>query len=192
MQVAGRLVGENQFRILDYRARHADKLLLPAGELAREQVFLSDDLEPVEAVTNQAYTLFARNVFVREGDLEILENCQVVDQVIALEDKADVGLVQLVALFDAQLVNRLFQKVELPAPRPVEHADDAQQRGLPRARGSHDGDEFAAVDLQRDPAQEKELVWAGLDRFFKIAHSNQGFHRCSASPVLSCAFSSNL
>jgi hypothetical protein len=36
MQIPSGLVGKNQLGAKDYRARHAHKLLLSAGELARE------------------------------------------------------------------------------------------------------------------------------------------------------------
>ena len=48
MQVAGRLVGEDELRLRDHRARDTDELLLPAGELARIEVLLRDDLEAVQ------------------------------------------------------------------------------------------------------------------------------------------------
>ena len=57
VEVAGRLVGEEEFRARDERAGDADELLLAAGELAREEVLLADDLEAVERVRDERRAL---------------------------------------------------------------------------------------------------------------------------------------
>src|SRR6266581_8670248 len=57
MEVAGRLVSKNELRVQDHGTRHSDTLLLSAGKLAREKVFLADDLEAVERIAHQAGTL---------------------------------------------------------------------------------------------------------------------------------------
>ena len=98
VQVAGRLVGEDHLRVRDHRARDADQLLLAARELVRIEILLADDLEAVEDVADHALALLPADVAVRERNLEVLVDRQVVEQVIALEDEADVLLVQLRAL----------------------------------------------------------------------------------------------
>lgn len=50
MEVACRLVSENELRLGNNRARDADELLLPTGKLARVKVFFPDDGEAVERV----------------------------------------------------------------------------------------------------------------------------------------------
>src|SRR5579872_1859149 len=80
VQVAGRLVRENQFWILNHRAGDADELLLSAGELAREQIFFADDVEFVESVANHTDTLFVRDIFVRQRNFEIFKHGEIVDQ----------------------------------------------------------------------------------------------------------------
>ena len=39
VEIAGRLIGKQQFRIVDQRARDRDPLLLATGELARMMIF---------------------------------------------------------------------------------------------------------------------------------------------------------
>src|SRR5437667_8526922 len=48
MQISSRLVGEDQLRAKDHRARHAHKLLLAARELVGKQAFFAHDVESVE------------------------------------------------------------------------------------------------------------------------------------------------
>ena len=52
VQVAGRLVGEDQLRAGDDGPRHRHQLLLAARELVRVEVLLPDDLEAVERVAD--------------------------------------------------------------------------------------------------------------------------------------------
>jgi hypothetical protein len=54
VQIAGGLVGQNQFRTGDHGARHGDQLLLSAGQLIRVQIFLADNVKPVQNVADQA------------------------------------------------------------------------------------------------------------------------------------------
>ena len=98
VQVAGRLVGEDDLRVGDHRARDADELLLAARELVRIEILLADDLKAVEDVADHALAILAADVAIGERNLEVLVDRQVVEQVIALEHEADVLLVQLRAL----------------------------------------------------------------------------------------------
>ena len=57
---------------------------------------------------------------------------QVIQEVVALEDEADVLLVELRAILGRQLVDRLVEEVVVARPRAVVHADDVEQRRLAR------------------------------------------------------------
>src|SRR2546429_3592436 len=83
---------------------------------------------------------------------------------------------QLVAFLDVQLVNGLAEKVIVPGPRAIQHADDTQQRRLPGARRAHDGHKFPGLDIQIDAPQQKEFVRASLDCLFETSQLNQRFH----------------
>src|SRR5260370_39255772 len=147
MKISSRLIGQDQLRTENHRTRHTDKLLLAARELVGEKIFLAHDVEAIERVADQAHSLFVRHILVGERNLEILEHRQIVDQVIALKDKTHVCLVKFVALFYVQLVNRFAQEVKISTPCAIQHSDDAQQRGLSRARGAHDGHKVAGLNI---------------------------------------------
>src|SRR5450755_1707644 len=147
MKISSGLIGEKQLRMQDHRAGHANELLLASGKLIGKQIFLADDVEAVERIADQADALFVGNVLVGERHLEIFKHGQVVDQVIALEHKSDVGFVQLVASFVVQLVNGFAQKKIFAAPGAVQHADNAEQRGFPGARRPHDGYKLARLNI---------------------------------------------
>src|SRR5258708_6237326 len=187
VEIAGGLVSEDQLRILNHRARYAHELLLSAGKLVGEEVFLADDVEAIEDVADEADALLVRNIFIRKRDFEILENGEIVDQVIALENEADVRFVQLVAFLDVEFVDRLIVEVVFAAPRAVEHADDAEQSGFSRAGRTHEGDEFALLNVQRDAAQHKKLAAASLENLLEISQLNQRFHKISLSLKWTCS-----
>ena len=179
MEVAGRFVGKDQLWIHDYRAGYAHKLLLAAGKLVRKQIFLAHNVETVERVTNQAHALLARHVLVGKRYLKVFEYRQIVDQVIALEDKTHVCFVQFVALFYVQFVDGLSVKIKFAGPRAVQHADNAQQSGLSCPGRPHDGDKLRRLDVQVNPAKQEKFVRARFNGFFQIPQLNQCFHAVS-------------
>jgi hypothetical protein len=99
MEISGGLVGEKQLGMQEYRASDTYELLLASGKLAGEEIFFAYDVKAIQGVANQADAFLVGDVFIRERDLEIFKDGEVVNQVIALKNKTNVGLVQLVALF---------------------------------------------------------------------------------------------
>src|SRR5712671_6287482 len=120
MQIAGRFVREQERGLMDDGASDSDELLLSPRELAGVEVFFCDDLETIEYIRHEALTLIAGNVFVREWQVDILLNGEIVEQVIALEDHPDVFLGQLAASFAFQIVRGLIAKPVLARPLVVE------------------------------------------------------------------------
>src|SRR5438552_16956731 len=103
MEIPSRLIGEDQLRTKDHRAGDSHKLLLAAGELVREKIFLADDVKSVEGVANQANAFLVRHALVGERDLQIVGIDQIVDEVITLNYKDNVRCMLIVSLLDGQL-----------------------------------------------------------------------------------------
>lgn len=173
VEITGGFIGENEFGILNDGTGDADKLLLTAGELVGEEILFGDDVEAVESVANKAGAFFLRNVFVGERNFKIFVDSEVVDQVIRLEDETDVVFVEFVALFGVHFVYGLIKEVVFAAPGGIEHADDAEERGLPRPGGTHEGDEFAGLDFERDAAENVKLIDAGVEGFFDVVELDE-------------------
>ena len=169
MEIAGGLVGEDEFGMLDYGASYTDELLLAAGELIGVEVFFGDDVEAIEGVADEAGAFFLRDVFVGERDFEIFVDGEVVDEVVGLEDETDVVFVEFVALLVVEFVDGLIEEIVFAGPGGVEHADDGEERGLPCPGGTHEGDEFAGLDFEGDAAKDVELVGSGVEGFFDVA-----------------------
>src|ERR1700741_3235648 len=130
MKITRRLIGKDQFRVLNYGPRHPYQLLLAARELIWEQILLSNDVELVEGITNQAGPFFVRYVFVAERHFQVLVYGKRVDQVVALKYEANAVLVQFVPLLGVESVHWLVVEEIFTGPCAVQHAENAQQRGL--------------------------------------------------------------
>src|ERR1700758_4776691 len=169
MKIPCRLVSKNKFGSLDHRAGHSDQLLLSTRELIREQIFFANDVETIQCIANQADALFVRDVPVRQWNLKVFVHGEIVDQVITLKHEPDIGLVQLIALFDAEFVHRLLEEKIFAGPCSVEHSENAQQRGLAGARWPHDGNKLAGLNIQGDAAKHKILSASQIVRFLEIA-----------------------
>src|SRR5450759_3231785 len=85
MQIASRLVGQQQRRFVNDSPGDADQLLLSAGKLVGIQVLLGDDLKMVERLGHHALPLTAWDVLVRQWKIDVLLHRQVVEQVITLK-----------------------------------------------------------------------------------------------------------
>ena len=89
VEVAGRLVGEEERRLGDERARDGDALLLPAGELVRRVMHALGEADRASARMRALAPLAARDAAVDERQLHVLERGGARQQVEALEDEAD-------------------------------------------------------------------------------------------------------
>src|SRR5438105_1333567 len=174
MEIPGRLVGEDQGRLVDQRARHGHELLLATGELPREQTLLRDDSEPVQRVGNERVALTLLDVAVRQRDIEVLRHREVVEQVILLKHEPDVLLVERHAVLGLHLMNHVIEEAVLARPVAVEHAEHGEQGGLPRPGRPHDGNELAGGDVDRDLPQDEEAtvpLGDGLVEVLELDHS---------------------
>ncbi len=89
VEVAGRLVGEQDPRPADDRPGDGDALLLAARELRREVVHPRAEADAIERRLGQLPPLGVRHAPVEQRNLHVVEHAQVADQVEDLEDEAD-------------------------------------------------------------------------------------------------------
>src|SRR5215472_6297157 len=146
VEVAGRLVGEDDLRSADQRPRDGDPLLLPAGQLGgavpqpRAQANrVHDGAEP--GLVGRA----ARDI-QREGD--VVPRGERGQQVVGLEDEADVVAAQPGQPPLRQRGDLGAADPHLPAVGAVQPRHAVHERGLAGPGRSHDGGERAEADLQ--------------------------------------------
>ena len=150
VQVACRLISEEELGLPYNGTGNAYQLLLATTELLREEVLLGNDLKAVEDFCHDAFALLALHASVDEWRFDVFVNGEFVDEVVGLEDKADVLLVQLAALALIEGMYRLIEEVIGPGIGFVQHADDIEQRRLAGAGRPHDRDKLTLIDFQID------------------------------------------
>ena len=97
---------------------------MSAGELAGKKIFLRDNLKAIKRVGYHALPLLVRNIFIREGKINVLADSKIVEQVIALKHHPDVALGQIRTLLALHLMNSFFAKPILAIPCIIEQRQD--------------------------------------------------------------------
>jgi hypothetical protein len=112
------------------RARDADELLLAAGQLAGKEVAFAHDVEAVEQVAHAALALALGDVAVGKRHLEVFVNGEVVEQVVALENEAEVRALQFQPGGAIESMDGLSEQLVFTLPLGVVQAKDMQQGGF--------------------------------------------------------------
>ena len=73
IQRAGRLVGQDESRIIHHRARNDDALLLASGELIRPVMAAVGEADPVERPFGSASSVPATSARVNKGQFDIFQ-----------------------------------------------------------------------------------------------------------------------
>src|SRR5207237_10256863 len=107
--------------------------------------------------------LAQRSGAVPGGQLAVRARLRAGRGVEALEDAADLGVADLGPPVGVEAPDVLAIEEVAAGGRPVEAAEDVEQRRLPRARGSHDGEELAGANRQADAAQRLDDVGAVVE-----------------------------
>ena len=168
VEIARGLIGEQKRGFVNNGAGYADQLLLTARELRGEEVFLADDAEAIKGVSDQSLTLGAGDVFVGERQVDVLGDGEVVEQVIALKDHADVAAGEVGAALAGEGLDGGAVEGELAGPGVVEHGKDVEEGGFSCAGRAGDGDELAGQDVEVDAAEQPGFGVAGLDGAIEI------------------------
>ena len=143
VEVAGRLVGEDDRRLRDERARDRDALLLAAGELGRPVLAPVGEADALQQVLEElGLGLLAGD---RERQDDVLLGGQHRQEVEELEDEADVLAAQQRHLAVGEALDLLAGDLDRAARRLVECGEQVHQRRLARARRPHDGDQLAGA-----------------------------------------------
>src|SRR5829696_2265467 len=153
VQVAGRLVGQQQGRVVDQRASYGHPLVLPAGELGWSMVRPLGEPDPLQDTEGPLASLLPAHACVDHRKLHVLERALSGQEVVALEDEPDeipAGARQLTAP-----QTRHVAPVERVGPgrRPVQKADEVHQGALSAPGRPHYGDPLAGLDVHAHPGE---------------------------------------
>ena len=143
IEVAGGLVGEDEFRRVDDGARHRDALLLSARKLHREMLQAMAHVHLLQHCLHALLALRRWNFVVCEWQLHVFVDGQLVDEIEALEHEADVRLAQVGPLALGIIGHLLSEELVTAGAWVVDQPENVHQGGLAATRRSHQRDELS-------------------------------------------------
>jgi hypothetical protein len=123
-----------------------------------------------------------RHAAVGQGELDVLEDGEVADEVEALEDETDVAVADARALAEVEVLHGLAGDGVGAAGGRVEQAQDREQRGLAAAGGAGDRHVFALGDVEVDAGEGVGLDLVRVEDLGQALEPDQGggrVHRIS-------------
>ena len=156
IEIAGRLVGQQQRRLMKHRPRQGDPLLLAHAQFGRHMMNTRLETEPFDQLLGSLHRAGVPQRNVRRQD--ILENVQVGDQVKLLKHEADFLSSERAALVRGQLVRIDIVHQDRAAGGPQQRSSQQQQGALAASAGPPDGNGLVVGDRKRKPIH-------GLDHF---------------------------
>ena len=174
VEIPGGLVGKQQGGPVHEGARHRRALALAPGDRVRPVLGAVAEADALEGFARPVAPRAPVHATVREGQLDVLHHREPGQEVEALEDETDLLAPHRRQGVGGQAPDVVAIQLEAPLRGFREATHDLQERGLARARGTHDGEEFAPVDPQIDPAQG---VDRGPTRFVALVQPGQFDHR---------------
>ncbi|CAE7229328.1 bsn, partial [Symbiodinium necroappetens] len=160
VEVSGRLVGDEDGGVGDDGAGDGDALLLAAGELAGEVVGAVRDTHPLQRTGDAIVALPARERVDEQGELDVLVGSEDGDEVVELEDVADVFGAPVRELGAGEPGDVLALDDERARGGRVDAGDEVEEGGLAGAGGAHEGEEVAALDAQVEAVEGADGVLA--------------------------------
>ena len=156
VEVARRLVRQQDLGPIHQRPRDGDPLVLAAGELHRPMPQPSAQPDRLERRGGRRATIGHWTTRQHHRQLDVLERRPRRDQVIRLEDHPDGRQPirgELIAGHPGQVA---AARLDAPRGRTIQAPDQVQERRLPRARFSQQRHPLAPAHLQRDAPQRDD------------------------------------
>src|SRR5262249_18997794 len=157
VEVSGRLVSEDQLRVVDERAGDRDALLLSSGQLFGKRVHPMLQADPLEDLERLALLGRERDTEHAHHERHVLKDGEARNQAEILEDEVDRPPIALDL--------RGLQRLQVPAhdlqvafTRQVFAQQQAQKRRLPGAARTREKEKLAFVDGDRKIAQRVDAA----------------------------------
>ena len=162
VQRAGRLVGQQNLRIVDQRPRNRHALHLSAGHLVGLFMQLVTQTDLFQRLHGALSPLGLAHARKRQRKLHVLQNRLVRDQVIALKDETD-GMVAVgIPVPRGKVLRRASADDKIAGGILIQSADDVQKRRLSAAGRPQHSDEFMPPEPDRHTLQRVNGGVSGL------------------------------
>lgn len=157
---ASGFVGEEELGLVDERTDDGAPLALAAGELAGAVVYPLAEADAGEELLGAVHRLCAAGGVTgcERGDKNILQHGALRQQVVRLEDEANLSVAGRGEGEFVEGVEALAVEDEFAGVGQVERADEVEQRALAAAARPDDGDGLAARDFEREAAQHGQVA----------------------------------
>ena len=179
IQIAGRLIRQNQGWTVYQCARDRGALFFTAGDLSG--VFIPDVRNPEQCTQLIGFPFHGRIDFPADdaGEYDVVAHGQSVEQKKILKDKAELLIAHSGKLGFLQRRKIGIVQQNAAGVRCQVTGNAVEQGGFSRTGRSHDCDKLSAVNLKRDTAQYGAAGFSRLKRFVKITDLKQ-----KKSPIL--------
>ena len=172
---ASGFVGEDDLSAVHERTGDGDALLLAAGELAGFVLGAFAEAKAGEQRFGAFFPRFAVRTGIDGRDSDVFPGFEVGEQVVALEDEADVFASECGAFLRAEVGGVFAVDVILASAGAVEAAEDVHQGGFARPRLADDGDHFPRFDFQVEIVEDGYLPFPALEAAVEVLDADKWF-----------------
>src|SRR5438045_9481161 len=116
----------------------------------------------LEGFVHALFTLSSAHLAIGERQLDVFVDCEIADEVEALEDEADLLIADARAIREVEALHRLVVQYEGAISGSVEQSNDRQQRRLAAARGAGHRDILAFANLQVNAGGRVSFYFLGV------------------------------
>src|SRR6266852_1570390 len=153
VEVAGGLVGKNNLRLVDQRARDSHALLLTTGKLRGE---MRQPVAKAHSLQRFLSLLFVRDAMEILREHHVFQRRKIRHEMELLEDEA-----HFFRAVTYQLAFAEFRKIDavdnyMSRCERVQPAENIDERGFPRAGRAHKRDPFPGVHIKADAAERAQ------------------------------------
>jgi hypothetical protein len=157
VEVAGWLIGQEEFRFTCQRPRDGDSLLLTPGNFAN---FVVKTMPQTDAVQNLTRDCVCVGFSVTADELRhhrILQGREFRQKMMELKDKPDVTVSKSRQFRSVPFENILIFKEHIASGRPVQTAKQVKQGALSSTRRTNYGDQTPAFDFEVNVFENENL-----------------------------------
>ena len=163
----GRLVGEDEFGLVDERARDGGAELLAAGDLPRQmrhadaETDLFEERLGARARRGRSFVPTAGEA----GHQDVFKDRALREQVVQLKNETDGAVAESRRRRRVETAERRAVDRDRAGGRLIERTEEIEKRGLAAARGADDGDRLRGGDAQIEFTQDSDGGRRGSRRF---------------------------